>query len=85
MLKVMKAASKRTTVKIGPEIDAKLYDELVQIAKENGQSQRYLLEKAIEHYVRFVVPSRSMVRPEVMAQFRRSTSKNRELHKLLAR
>jgi hypothetical protein len=85
MVKVMKPASKRTTVKIGPEIDAKLYDELVQIAKENGQSQRHLLEKAIEHYVRFVVPSRSMVRPEVMAQFRRSTSKNRELHKLLAR
>ncbi len=79
------APARRKTVKIGPAIDANLYGELVKIAKENGQSQRHLLEKAIEHYVRFVVPSRNTVRPEVMAQFRRSTAKNRELHKLLAR
>jgi hypothetical protein len=79
------APARRKTVKIGPAIDADLYGELVKIAKENGQSQRHLLEKAIEHYVRFVAPSRNTVRPEVMAQFRRSTEKNRELHKLLAR
>lgn len=28
------------SVKIAPEIDAKLYEELVSVAKENGQSQR---------------------------------------------
>ncbi|MFY9559627.1 MAG: hypothetical protein WAQ52_05275 [Terriglobales bacterium] len=81
----MKPATKRTTIKIGPEIDARLYNELVRIAKDNGQSQRHLLEKAIEHYLRFVVPSKNTMRPEVMAQFRRSTEKNRELHRLLAR
>ncbi|HXP46553.1 MAG TPA: hypothetical protein VN810_04700 [Terriglobales bacterium] len=81
----MSRAAKRSTVKIGPEIDARLYHELAKLAKENGQSQRHLLEKAIEHYLRFVLPSKHTVRPEVMAEFRQSTDKNRELHKLLAR
>jgi hypothetical protein len=54
------------TVKIAPEIDAKLNEELVSVAKENGQSQR-------------------MVRPEVMAAYRRSNEKYRELYKKLAK
>ncbi|MBZ5600563.1 MAG: hypothetical protein LAN83_19850 [Acidobacteriia bacterium] len=79
------STTKPPTVKIGPAIDAKLYTEFCRIAKENGQSQRFLLEKAIEHYIQFVAPSQRTVRPEVMAHFRRSTNKNRELHRLLAR
>ena len=47
----------RANVKIGPAINAKLYKEFVAVAKENGQSQRFLLEKAIEHYIHNVVPS----------------------------
>jgi hypothetical protein len=77
--------TKATTVKIGPAIDAKLYTEFCKIARENGQTQRFLLEKAIQHYIQFVVPSQRTVRPEVMSHFRRSTDKNRELHRLLAR
>ena len=50
------------TVKIAPEIDAKLYQELVSVAKENGQSQRLVLERALEHYLHNVVPSQRMVR-----------------------
>ncbi|HZR27391.1 MAG TPA: hypothetical protein VFA71_01320 [Terriglobales bacterium] len=73
------------TIKIGPEIDKKIYSEFCRIAKQNGQSQRFLLEKALEHYIQFVVPSQGTVRPEVMAHFRRSTDKNRELHRRLAR
>ncbi len=72
------------TVKIGPEIDKKLYAEFVKLARKNGQSQRFLLEKAIEHYLRFVAPSNETIRPEAMAHFRRSTGKNRKLHQLLA-
>ena len=53
------------TVKIAPEIDAKLYEELDSVPKEDGQSQR-------------------MVRPEVMAAYRRSNEKYRELYKRLA-
>jgi hypothetical protein len=77
-------ATKRT-VKIGPAIDATLYKEFVAVAKENGQSQRHLLEKAIEHYIHNVVPSQRLVRPEVMEAYRRSNEKFRELYQKLAR
>ena len=75
----------KTTVKIGPAIDAKLYKELVSVAKENGQSQRHVLEKAIEHYVHNVVPSQHLMRSEVMDAYRRSNEKFRELYKKLAK
>ena len=74
----------RKTVKIGPAIDARLYRELVAAAKRNGQSQRFLLESAIEHYLRNVVPSQRIVRPEVMAAHRRSNEKFRKLYEKLA-
>ena len=75
----------KDTIKIGPAIDAKLYKELVSVAKENGQSQRHLLEKAIEHYIHNVVPSQHLIRPEVMEAYRRSNEKFRELYKKLAK
>jgi len=75
----------KETVKIGPAIDAKLYKELVAVAKRNGQSQRHLLEKAIEHYLHNVVPSQHLVRPEVMEAYRRSNEKFRELYQKLAK
>jgi len=64
--------------KIGLEMDARLYGELSKLAKKNGQSRRFLLEKALEHYLQFVVPSQGTVRPEVMSHFP-STDKNRKL------
>ena len=73
------------TIKIGPAIDAKLYKELVAVAKRNGQSQRHVLEKAIEHYLHNVVPSQHLVRPEVMEAYRRSNEKFRELYQKLAK
>ena len=73
------------TVKIGPAIDAKLYKALVAVAKENGQSQRHVLEKAIEHYLRNVVPSQHLMRPEVMKAYRRSNEKFEELYQKLAK
>ena len=77
--------SGKSTVKIGPAIDAKLYREFVTVAKKNGQSQRYLLEKAIEHYIHNVVPSQHLVRPEVIEAYRRSNEKFRELYRQLAK
>lgn len=74
----------RKTVKIGPAIDAKLYKKLVTVARENGQSQRFLLESAIEHYLHNVVPSQRIVRPQVMAAYRRSNEKFRKLYQKLA-
>jgi hypothetical protein len=75
----------KSTVKIGPEIDAKLYKEFATVAKKNGQSQRHLLEKAIEHYIHNVVPSQHLVRPEVMEAYRRSNEKFRDLDRRLAK
>ena len=77
--------AKSATVKIGPEIDKKLYVKFSRVAKENGQSVRFVLERAIENYLHFVAPSQSAVRPEAMVHFRRSTDKNRKLHELLAK
>jgi len=73
------------SVKIATEIDAELYEELVSVAKESGQSPQFVLERALEHYLHNVVPSRRMLRPEVMAAYRRSNGKYRELYKRLAR
>jgi uncharacterized protein YueI len=77
--------SKSDTVKIGPEIDKKLYSKFAKIAEENGQSFRFVLERAMENYIQLVAPSQSTVRPEVLAHFRRSTEKNRKLLELLAK
>jgi predicted RNA-binding protein len=63
------------SVKIAPEIDAKLYEELVSVARE----------QALEHCLHNVVPSQRMVRPEVMDAYRRSNEKYRELYKKLAK
>jgi hypothetical protein len=73
------------TVKIASEIDARLFKQLVSVAKENGQSQDFVLERALEHYLHNVVPSQRVVRPEVMAAYRRSNQKYRELYKKLAK
>jgi metal-responsive CopG/Arc/MetJ family transcriptional regulator len=73
------------TRKIGLEMSADLYAELSKHARENGQSRRYLLEKALEHYLHEVVPSQTAIRPEAMKHFRRSVAKNRKLYEFLAK
>ena len=70
--------------KLGLEIDTRLYARLDQVAKANGQSRRFLLEDALKHYLTVLLPSRTTVRPEVMAHFRQSLAKNRKLLELLA-
>lgn len=73
------------TKKIAPEINAELWDEFVAVAKQNGQSQRYVLEQALTHYLRNVVPSQHLVRPAVMAAFGRVVDRNRDLLDRLAK
>ena len=77
--------AKVTTRKIGLEMDAQLYARLSKVAEKNGQSRRFLLEKALEHYLEVVIPSQNTVRPEIMKHFRNSTEKNRKLHELRAK
>jgi hypothetical protein len=72
------------TKKFTPEIDARLYDEFVAVAERNGQSKRHVLEQALTFYLRNVVPSQHLVRPEVMDVFEQSVSRNRNLLQRLA-
>jgi hypothetical protein len=73
------------TKKFTPEIDAQLYDELVAVAERNGQTKRHVLEQAIAFYLRNVVPSQHLVRPEVMEAFEQSLARNRDLLQHLAK
>lgn len=73
------------TKKFTPEIDAQLYDEMIAVARQNGQSQRYVLEQALTFYLRNVVPSQHLVRPEVMDAFQQSVARNRDLLQRLAK
>jgi hypothetical protein len=71
--------------KIGLNMKASVYNDLARLAKDNGQTTTYLLEKAAEHYIQFVAPTEGTVRPEIMAHFRKSVEKNRKLLQLLAK
>ena len=71
--------------KFAPEIDASLYEEMVQVARQNGQSQRHILERALEHYLHNVVPSQHVVRRGVMDAFEQSVGRNKDLLDRLAR
>jgi hypothetical protein len=72
------------TKKFTPEIDAELYEEFVAVAAKNGQSQRHVLEQALIFYLRNVVPSQGLVRPEVMQASQRSNEQYRDLYQKLA-
>jgi hypothetical protein len=76
--------SKGDRKQVGLNIRTALYDDLTKIAKDNGQTTTYLLEQAVEHYLRYIAPSQETVRPEMMAHLRKSIEKNRDLLKLLA-
>lgn len=77
--------AKRARRKVGLEMNARLYGALSKVAEDNGRTRSYILERAVEHYIQFVAPSQDTVRPEIMAEVRRSVDKNRELLKLLAK
>jgi hypothetical protein len=76
--------SKTDRKQVGLNIRASLYDDLSKLAKDNGQTTTFLLEQAVEHYLRYIAPSQETVRPEMMAHLRESIVKNRKLYQLLA-
>jgi hypothetical protein len=77
--------TKETRKKVGLNMRAALYDDLSKLAKDNGQTTTYVLERAAEHYIQFVAPKEGVVRPEIMTHVRRSVDKNRKLLQLLAK
>jgi len=76
--------AKQARKRIGLNMRAELYRDLAKLAEDNGQTTTYVLEQAAEHYIRFVAPTQSVVRPELMAHVRRSINKNRKLLQHLA-
>ena len=67
------------------EIDTALCDDFVPAAEQMGQSQGFLLDQALAFYLHNVVPSRHLVRREVMDTFEESVEANRDLLKRLAK
>jgi hypothetical protein len=74
-----------STKKFTPEIDARLYDEFVAVAEQNGQTKRHILEQALKFYLHNVVPSQHLVRSQVMDAFEQSVARNRDLLQQLAK
>jgi predicted transcriptional regulator len=72
------------TRKVGLEIKSDLYEGLSKLARENGQTKSFILQKAVEHYIQFVAPTQRTIRPEMMAHARRSMQRNRKLLQRLA-
>jgi hypothetical protein len=70
--------------KVGLNMRAGLYEDLAKLARDNGQTTTYVLERAVEHYIQYVAPTQNTVRPEIMAHVRKSIEKNRKLLQLLA-
>ena len=67
---------KQIRKRIGLNMRADLYKDLTKLAQDNGQTTTYVLEQAAEHYIRFIAPTQSTVRPEIMSHVRRSMNKN---------
>jgi hypothetical protein len=72
----------RARHKVGLNMRPDLYQDMTQLAKDRGQTATYVLDQAVEHYIRYFAPTQGTVRPEIMA--RKSIEKNRKLLELLA-
>jgi predicted DNA-binding protein len=77
--------AKEARRQVGLNMRAALYNDLSKLAKDNGHTATFILERAVEHYIQFVAPKESAVRPEIMTHVRRSVEKNRKLLQLLAK
>jgi sigma54-dependent transcription regulator len=56
-----------------------------QRAAANGQSVRFILEAAVRHYLEFVTPSATTLRPQIVALADESIRRNDKLLKRLAK
>ena len=81
----MKTARKPRVRKFSSLMSKPLLEKLRKQADQNGQSVRFVIEKAVEHYLEVVVPSSQTVRPEVLAHLKASISQNEGLLKRLAK
>lgn len=74
-----------TEEKFSSVMSKPLLTKLRKEAEENGQSIRFLLERAVEHYLDVVLPSARRVRPEIMRHADATIRQYDELLKRLAK
>jgi hypothetical protein len=60
-------------------------EDLAKVAQVSGETKAQVIERALDHYVRFHGTSQDQVRPEMMALARQSIERNRKLLELLAK
>ncbi|MGH9789579.1 MAG: hypothetical protein ACRD5W_00090 [Candidatus Acidiferrales bacterium] len=77
--------AKATAKKFSSVMSKSLLDRMKKQAERNGQSVRFVLERAVEHYLDVVVPSSEKVRPEIIAFGEESIRDNMDLMKRLAK
>ena len=68
-----------SAIKISSKVDATVWEELKQVARESHQNVSGLLTEAIREYVR-----RRRIRPTVLAHLEDSIDENEALGRLLA-
>jgi len=66
-------------IKISSKVDASVWEELKELARESHQNVSGLLTEAIREYVR-----RKRIRPTVLAHLEDSIDENEDLGRLLA-
>jgi hypothetical protein len=60
-------------------------EDLAKVAQVSGETKAQVIERALDHYVRFHCTSHDQVRPEMMALAGQSIERNRKLLELLAK
>jgi hypothetical protein len=78
-------ARKPAARKFSSLMSEKLLRALQEQADRNGQSFRFLLEKAVEHYLTVVVPSAQTAHPDIVARGRKAIQRHDNLLHLLAK
>jgi len=76
---------KRKDKSINLRLPEELYEAVRRRATHAGLPYQRFIRLALEHYLHSMAPAQRLVRPEVMAAYRRSSEKHRELYTKLAR
>ena len=76
---------KTATKKFSSLMSKPLLDRLKKQADQNGQSVRFVLERAVEHYLEVVVLSSRGIHTDAVRHLRSSAARNEGLLKRLAK
>lgn len=81
----MKATKKPRVRKFSTLMREPLLRQLHEQAARNGQSIRFILEAAVEHYLHVVLPSAQTAHPDIVHRTQKAIDKHRKLLEMLAK